>query len=134
MGGFFSRFAAREAFGGVRLAFENLVITALEVLLVLYGFYRMGFDSGNFAMSATLALSPATAADLNLFQNVEKSLCPNACGRENMIRIPTTQVRPRITRTDANEISLEETRRDQLERLFIDRVFEAKGRGLNCFG
>jgi hypothetical protein len=37
-------------------------------------------------------------ADLNFFQNTEKSDCAKALGNNNRIRIPANQVCPRITR------------------------------------
>ena len=48
-------------------------------------------------------------ADLNFFQNVEKSVCAKALGNNNRIKIPVNKVCPRITRhgrqarIDANE-------------------------------
>jgi len=77
-----------KTLGGVRLAFENLVTTVQEILLVLYSFYQIGIDSGNFAMSATLALSPAITADLNLFQNAENSFCAKASDRRTTLELP----------------------------------------------
>jgi hypothetical protein len=44
------------------------------------------------------ALSPAMTADLNFFQNVEKSVCAKAFGHNNRIKIAPNQVCPRITR------------------------------------
>ena len=48
-------------------------------------------------------------ADLNFFQNAEKSVCAKAFGNNNRIKIPANQVCPRITdhgrraRIEANE-------------------------------
>src|SRR6266567_3101236 len=54
-------------------------------------------------------------ADLNVFQNVEKSVCAKAFGTNNRIKTPANHLRPRSTRlceaparrarTDANEFS-----------------------------
>ena len=41
-GGFFSRFGADKTLGGIGLTFKNFVITAQEILLVLYGLYQIG--------------------------------------------------------------------------------------------
>src|SRR5947207_12363640 len=46
--GFFSRFGAGKTLGGIGLAFKNLVITAQEILLVLYGFYQIGHRQWEF--------------------------------------------------------------------------------------
>src|SRR5207247_10566817 len=40
-GGFLVRFGAGKTLGGIGLAFENFIITARELLLVLYRFYLM---------------------------------------------------------------------------------------------
>jgi hypothetical protein len=49
-------------------------------------------------------LSPALTADLNSFQNAEKSDdCANAFGNDNKIKTPANQVSGLIRRIDANE-------------------------------
>jgi len=63
--------------------------------LFFTAFTKYGIDTGNFVISATAALSPAMIADLNLFQNVEKSVSAKAFGNNNRIKIPTNQMRPR---------------------------------------
>jgi hypothetical protein len=47
-GGFFSRFGACQTLGGIGLTFEDFVIPAQEILLVLYGFYRIGHRQWEF--------------------------------------------------------------------------------------
>ena len=46
--GLFVRFPAFKALGGICLAFEDFVISAQELLLVLYGFYLIGHRQGKF--------------------------------------------------------------------------------------
>src|SRR5438552_11569973 len=46
--GFFVRFSASKTLRGIGLAFENFVVTAQEVLLVLYGFYPIGHRQWEF--------------------------------------------------------------------------------------
>jgi len=121
-GGFFLRFGTSKTLRGVGLAFKNFVITAQEVFLVLYRFYPIGIDTANFVISVTAALSPATTADLNFFQNVEKSVCAKAFENDNRIKTPANQACPRITRINANEFSSEEACGSHLKvvRIFID--------------
>src|SRR4029077_15142224 len=40
--GFFVRFGAFKTLRGIGLAFENFVVTAQKIFLVLYGFYLVG--------------------------------------------------------------------------------------------
>src|SRR5207245_11304799 len=47
-GGFFSRFGPCKTSLGIGFAFKNLVITAQEILLVLYGFYQIGHRQWEF--------------------------------------------------------------------------------------
>jgi hypothetical protein len=72
----------------------------------------------------TVALSPAITADLNFFQNVEKSVCAKAFENNNSINIPANQVCPRTSRIDANEFRSDQGFGDQSKRLFIDLHFE----------
>ncbi len=46
--GFLSRFTARKTLSGIRLALKNFIITAQEILLVLYRFYPMGHRQWEF--------------------------------------------------------------------------------------
>src|SRR6266550_4145923 len=46
--GFLVRFGAGKTLGGIGLAFENFIITARELLLVLYRFYPMGHRQWEF--------------------------------------------------------------------------------------
>ena len=93
-------------------------------------FWKAGIDTGNFVISATVALSPAMTADLKFFQNVEKSLSAKAFENNNSINIPANKVRPRMTRhgrrarIDANEFRSDQGFGSQLKRLFIDLHFE----------
>ena len=73
-GRLFLRFRAFKTLGGICLAFENFVITAQEALLVLYGFYPIGHRQWEFRHVRHRGLIAADNADLNLFQNAEKSV------------------------------------------------------------
>ena len=46
--GFFVRFGAFKALGGIGLAFENFVIPAQEAFLILYRFYFVGHRQWEF--------------------------------------------------------------------------------------
>src|SRR5512143_2331942 len=56
-------------------------------------------------MAATFALSPATTADLNSFQNVEKSDSAKAFGNDKRIKIPANQACALITGIETNDFS-----------------------------
>jgi len=46
-------------------------------------------------------------ADLNFFQNVEKSVCAKAFGNDNRIKTPANQVCALITPIEANEFNFD---------------------------
>src|SRR4029077_135067 len=48
LGRLFSRFCLCKTLGGIRLAFEDFVITAQEILLVPYGFLQIGHRQWEF--------------------------------------------------------------------------------------
>ena len=45
---FLSRFGAYKTLGGIGLAYENFVVTAQEIFLVLYGCYQIGHREWEF--------------------------------------------------------------------------------------
>jgi hypothetical protein len=57
-----------------------------EIRFDFHHFYPVCIDNGNFVIFATVALSPAMTADLNLFQNAGKSVSANALNEENQNR------------------------------------------------
>ena len=97
-GRFFSRLAGCETLDGIGLAFKDLVIPSQEILLVLYDFYPIGHRQWEFRHIRDRPLLPAMTADLNFFQNVEKSVCAKALGNNNRIKSPANQVRALTTR------------------------------------
>ena len=69
---FFLRFGAFETLRGIGLAFENLVITAQEALLVLYGFYLIGHRQRKFCHLRHHRLIAADYSRLKLLPECRK--------------------------------------------------------------